>query len=434
MNKRHLPASMIIFVIMVFLVSCGGPEKAVIPSGNSDAGDRQTVLKFISSWGGVDSKAETLKNVLDAFQKSNPNIVVHNESLFGEDFLPKIKTDFASGNDPDVFGMWPGSDINALIKAGKVAFLDDILNEDRAWRDSFNPDTWAYTTYDGKIYGLPFEVIFECLFVNTDLFYEYKIKIPQTFEELLNAVEAFKKHNIIPIAYNSQAEGTFLYQNIAAMLGGKEDIEEPFEAGKVKPCYIEAMKYVKELYDRGAFPKECLTISNNERNTLFKQKKAAMIIQGSWFIGDFPAYDQTVDIEAMPFIPGGKAPENSMVNGLGGGSFHLASSAGVEKTKLAASLKLLKTLTSEKTAATFASETGMIGTINIDKYSTGYRRMTAKGLRMLSDAEMLIGPPDSFVERSSWETDIAGRFPYYLTGAVSAEKVWEDAIKNGIIP
>lgn len=435
MNRKPLPASMVIVVMIAFLVSCGSPEKTVVPSGNSAAEDRQTVLKFISSWGGVDSKAETLKYVLDEFQKDNPEITVLNESLFGEDFLPKLKTDFASGSGPDVFGLWPGSDINALIRAGKVAWLDDILDEDRDWRDSFNPDTWTYTTYNGKIYGLPFEVIFECLFVNTDLFYEYKIKIPQSFEELMNAIGTFKKHDIIPIAYNSQAEGTFLYQNIAAVLGGKGDIEEPFEAGEVKPCYIEAMKYVKMLYDSGAFPKDCFTISNNERNTLFKEKKAAMIIQGSWFIGDFPAYDQTVDILPMPYIPGGKAPQNAMVYGLGGGSFHLASSAAEEEKKLAASLKLLKTLTSEKTAVIFANETGMISTIDLDKYSIGYRRMTIKGLKMLSDAGMLIGPPDSFVERSSWETDIAGRFPYYLTGEVgSGEKIWEDAIKNGIIP
>lgn len=185
------------------------------------------------------------------------------------------------GNNPDVFGLWPGSDINALTKAGKVEDLTDILDGDPTWKDSFSRDMWAYTTYDGKIYGLPVEVIFECLFVNTDLFDKFNVKIPQNFEELINAIELFKKQDIIPVAYNTLAEGTFLYQNIAAMIGGKEDIENPFDSGKVKACYIKAMKYIKELYDRGAFPEDCFTISNNERNTLFKDKKAAMIVQGS---------------------------------------------------------------------------------------------------------------------------------------------------------
>lgn len=421
--------------MVFFLLSCSAqPEKTGVTPDTKNGEKQGTVLRFISSWGGVDSKAETLKLVLDEFQKKNPDIEVVNESLFGEDFLPKIKTDFASGNNPDVFGLWPGSDINALIKAGKVADLTDILNSDPDWKGSFGRDMWDYTTYNGKIYGLPVEVIFECLFVNTDLFDKYNVKIPQNFEELINAVELFKKYDIIPIAFNTLAEGTFLYQNITAMVGGKEDTENPFDSGKVKACYTNAMKYIKELYDRDAFPKDCFTISNNERNTLFKDKKAAMIVQGSWFIGDFAADNNTVDIIPMPYILDGKSPENTLIYGLGGGSFHLGSAAANDKEKLAASLKLLKALTSEETALIFANATGMISAIDISRYNIGYRRMTAKGLKMLSNAKLLIGPPDSFVDRTSWETDIAGRFPYYLEGEVSAEKVWDNAIKNGIIP
>ncbi len=433
-KKRVYLLFLIAAMIALFLNSCaGGPEAPA--STEKSAGDRPpTVLRFISSWGGVDSKAETLKTILNKFVADNPDIVVQNESLFGEDFLPKIKTDFASGNNPDVFGLWPGSDINALIKAGKVADLTGILDGDPAWKDSFSRDMWAYTTYEDKIYGLPVEVIFECLFVNTDLFEKYNVKIPQNYEELINAVELFKKHNIIPIAYNSLAEGTFLYQNVIAMLGGKEDAENPFENGRVKACYVEAMKYIKELYDRGAFPKDCFTISNNERNTLFKDKKAAMIVQGSWFIGDFTADNNTVDIMPMPFILDGKSPENTLIYGLGGGSFHLGSAAAADPDKLNASLRLLKTLTSEETVLVFANETGMISTVDISRYNTGYRRMTEKGLKMLSNARLLIGPPDSFVDRSSWETDIAGRFLYYLEGEVSAQEIWDDAVRNDIIP
>lgn len=80
-------------------------------------------LRFISSWGGVDSKAETLQEIFVRFTNENPNIEIINESLFGEDFLPKIKTDFASGNNPDVFGIWPGSDIRAY-SGGKGSRFD----------------------------------------------------------------------------------------------------------------------------------------------------------------------------------------------------------------------------------------------------------------------------------------------------------------------
>jgi len=430
----HLSA--IISIIALLTVSCtfNNVQNGGSTTSSASAEKSKTSLRFICSWGGVDSKAESLKTVIDKFVKANTDIEVVNESLFGEDFLPKIKTDFASGNNPDVFGIWPGSDIRSLIKAGKVADLTGILDNDKAWKQSFDQKMWDYTTYNNKIYGLPVEIIFESLFLNRDLFYNYNLKPPQTFEDLKNVVKVFKENDVVPIALNTYSEGTYLYQNFVAMLGGKEDTEKPFNKGKVKSCYIEAMNYVKELYEMGAFPHDCFTLTNNERNVLFKEKKAAMIAQGSWYIGDFQADDYTIDIIPFPSFEKGKSPNSTLVYGLGSGCFYMSSSSAEDSLKRDASIKLLKALTSQETAAYFASETGMISNVDISKYNINYRRLTIKGLAMISNAELLVGPADSFIDRSSWETDISQQFPYFLEGKISAEELWNKAIANGIIP
>ncbi|MGE5614083.1 MAG: ABC transporter substrate-binding protein [Bacillota bacterium] len=401
---------------------------------NTESNDTVTTLRFISSWGGVDSKAETLKSVLKQFERDNPDIVVKNESLFGEDFLPKIKTDFASGYDPEVFGLWPGSDINMLINAGKVADLTDLLEDDPEWKSSFNPEMWSYTTTNGRVYGLPFEVIFECIFINKDLFDKYKAPVPESYEELKEAVLIFRENNITPIAFNTYAEGTYLYQNLVAIIGGKEDTENPFENGRVKQSLITAMQYVKELYDMGAFPEDCFTMTNNERNMLFKNKKAAMIVQGSWFIGEFPASDLTVDIIPFPVIKGYEDRKDTMVYGLGGGSFHMSALAAEDNKKYDASVRLLKALTSPETALIFANETGMISNVKLDDKSIRYMRMAVKGNNMVEQSRFLVGPLDHFVDRASWEEDIAKQFPYFLSGKITAEEMWARAIENGIIP
>lgn len=425
---------LVLSILYVFAGCSGGTANKVPSASSSGSSGSKTVLRFISSWGGVDSKAETLKIILNQFEKENPDVDVSNESLFGDDFLPKIKTDFASGNDPDVFGLWPGSDINALIKAGKVADLTGLLNGSPEWKKSFNPEMWNYTTLNDKIYGLPVEVIFECMFINKDLFEKYSIAVPKDFEGLKSAVLRFQEHGIVPIAFNTYSEGTYLYQNLVAIIGGKEDTEYPFADGIVKSSYLTAMQYVKDLYDMGAFPENCFTMTSNERNVLFKQKKAAMIVQGSWFIGDFDADDDSIDIIPVPYIKGFKGPEGTMVYGLGGGSFHLSAAAADDKVKYDASVRLLKKLTSPATAAFFASETGMISSVNIDSYNINYRKLTVKGSRMLKESKLLVGPADSFVDRSSWEADIAAQFLYFLGGKTSAEAVWTKAIENGIIP
>ena len=52
---------------------------------------------------------------------------------------------------------------------------------------------------------------------------------------------------------------------------------------------------------------------------------------------------------------------------------------------------------------------------------------------MLKDSDTLVGPLDSFVDRTAWEKHIAEQFPYFLSGKISAAEMWETAIANGII-
>ncbi len=426
---------LLLISITIFTGACvQAPGDISLPEDVLSSQDGSNItLRFICSWGGVDSKAETLKYVLDQFENENSDITVVNESLFGEDFLPKIKTDFASGNDPDVFGIWPGSDIKMLVKSGKVADLTSLLMDNLDWKRDFDPDMWNYTTYNARIYGLPFEIIFECMFINKDLFNKYDIKIPENYDELKDAVSAFKEHKIIPIAFNTEAEGTYLYQNLIPVVGGKDDAEFPFEDGQIKQSHITAMNLIKELYDLGAFPDDCFTMSNNERNVLFKEKKAAMIVQGSWYIGDFEAEDTTVDIIPLPYVKGYEDQRKTMVYGIGGGTFYMSTASWDDVYKREASIRLLRYLTASETAATFAIRTGMISNVSLDDYEINYRDMTIKGLRMLDEADMLVGPLDYYVDRTAWEKHIARQFPYFLSGSITAKEMWDRAIQNGII-
>ena len=431
--KKSCVAFLLILLLAlegVIFSSCSQKEESGL-TREVKAGEKLK-LRFMSSWGGVDSKAGTLQQVLDRFTENNPDIEVINESLFGEDFLPKIKTDFASGNDPDVFGLWPGSDIKALIKAGKVADLTDIISGDKEWNGTFDKQGWNYTTFDGKIYGLPVEIIFEGLFVNTDLFDKYNVSVPRSFDGLKRAVEVFKENGIIPIAYNYMAEGTFLYQNIVAVLGSEQDVENPFKDGKVNQCYIDAMYYMRELYQMKAFPQNAFSLSNAERNALFKEKKAAMIVQGSWFIGDFTEDGGNVDIVQFPGMQNTGPYPSTLIYGLGCGAFQMSSTAWDDSSKREASLRLLRTLTSRNTAAFFAQQTGMISNIDICGYNVSYNRLTKKGLQLINNAQVLVGPPDSFVDRSVWERVIVEDFPYMLEGEVSPEEIWNKAINEGI--
>nr|WP_302597563.1 extracellular solute-binding protein [uncultured Cellulosilyticum sp.] len=435
MQKKYI----IIFNLILLCIISGAviylsydkKEVSIIPI---ESIHEKTTIDFMSSWGAYDSKADRLKLILKNLNEKYPNLTIKDSSMAGEDFLFILKTDFASGNPPDLFGLWPGLDFETLVANHRIADLTDVLKEDQEWYERFKASSWDYVTINDRIYGLPIEAIYEGLFINQDLFDAYDVKIPTTFEELLEAVKIFKANGIIPIAYNSTPEGSYLYQNIIMKLGGKEDVEHPFDnEGNMKPCFLEGMKYMKILYENGAFPEDIFTLDDKARNDLFLQKKAAMIVQGSWFIGDnvLDENDTSVKIIAFPDIKGGKADSSAIIYGLGNGILHISQNAWEDPNKREACLNLLKDFTSEETIRVLKQGSGFIsGTYIEETVLDG--AVIRQGNDLVDQAKELVGPVDSFIDRNLWEDIIVKQIPNVFKGTVSEEQVfeWVKLIRN----
>ncbi len=416
-------------MLCLSMVACAGSstnEPADLSgSALSTAG---TTIEIMTTWGGVDSKAGTFKEILAKFEGEDNTIKILNQSIFGDDYLPTLKTRFASGNEPDIFGLWPGSDIKFLVKANKVAELTDKLKQDREWMDSFAQNSFMYTTYDDKIYGIPFELVFEGLFINKDLFKKYRVKIPDNYEELKAAIEIFISNGIIPIAYNSSAEGSYIYQNMIASLGGRSGVVDSIKDGMINKHYLDAMKYLKELYDMGAFPKDALTLTSNQRNELFFTKQAAMIVQGSWFIPYFDKDDDSVEMIPFPAMTKGSP---KVPTGLGGGTFYISKSSWDTPTGEDSTIKLLKYLTSKESAEFFYERTALLSNLRIVR-GMPYSILAQQSINFYKNTseEDLTSIPDHIIDRSAWNDIVIQQFPYFLEGKRSAEEIWSQAVEK----
>lgn len=430
-SKRFLTIAAI-GLINILIVSCSGNKSQVPDSVNkNNLPPQSTSLKLMTSWGGVDSKAGTLKEIISKFEIDNPSIKISNQSIFGDEYLPTLKTKFASGEAPDVFGLWPGSDIKHLIKAGKVADITDTLEQDRTWMDSFKPFSFNLTTYNNRIYGIPFELVFEGLYINKDLFVKYSVKEPTNYKELKDAINEFNKRGIIPIAYNSSPEGSYIYQNMIASLGGSQGVEKYIVNNKINKYYIDAMKYMKELYDMGAFPKDALTLNSNERNNLFISKQAAMIVQGSWFMSYFDKYDESVKMIPFPSMNNG---DSKIPTGLGNGTFYISKTAWDTPDGVDITVKFMKYLTSKETASFFYEKTGLISNLNIEMKSA-YSALAKQSIGVYESTQeknkSLI--PDHIIDRSAWEDIVIKQFPYFFEGEKTPEEIWDQAVKKILI-
>lgn len=379
--------------------------------------DNQIIIRFSSSWAGVDNKAVLIENVIADFEKEYPHVKIINESMYGEDFLFTLKANFASGNGPDVFGLWPGSDLEMLKEKNLLADLSIFLEEDREWSDNFDPKVFEFIDQGDAVYSIPFEVIYEGLYLNLDLFELYDVKVPENYAELLTAIKAFNKVDIIPIAYSLTPEGSFIYQNMIVQLAGKYDSENPIKAdGSVKDSYIEAMYYMRHLYQNEAFPENAFTLDDASRNQLFLDKKAAMITQGSWF--NNPNFKE--DVGVIPF-PIGDGTRTSLIYGVGNGNFHVSKHALEEPKKAEATLLFVKYLTSNKVKKMFEVSPSFIST-STDLPDTHIVRL---GLELIENADELVSPPDQCINRNFWESVLIKEFPNMLEGKIEPEAIFE---------
>lgn len=430
MNKKNILVVIIsaLCITFVFTLSCFNKQQAVEISPMQISIPKNKIT-FMSSWGAYDTKAPCIKQLFNQIVEQDSSLEIEDASMAGEDFLFILKTDFASGSEPDIFGLWPGSDFNLLVKQGKVADLTELLKEDPKWYQSFRKETWDAVTVNGHIYGLPIEMIYEGLFINRDLFDAYDVKVPTTFEELLEAVEIFRSHNIIPIAYSQTSEGSYIYQNMVMKLGGKEDVEQPFDAsGKIKPCYIEGMYYMKQLYEAGAFPKYLYSIDDKSRNELFLNKEAAMIVQGSWFIGEgaVDSNDQSVEVIPFPAMPDGKADPTAIIYGCGNGIFHLSEKAYNNPELREDCIKVLKQMTAPEHVAIFAQESGFISNVDLGIYAPEKTMMGQQGVRLVEQSRELVSAVDWCINRDVWRDVVIKEFPNMLKGQIMPETIYEE--------
>lgn len=418
-----------IIIIVILITSCGNNGSLVSEVDNTIISDK-IKLRFVNSWGGSDPNSESLQWIIQKFMEENPSIEVINESVQGDDFLSKIKADFASGNDPDVFGLWPGSDIRGLINANKVADLTDLVNDDILWKKSFNEKLWGYATYNNKIYGIPLEGIYEGLFVNKSKFNMLQLDLPQTYEDLKNSIVKLREHDIIPIAFNSLSEGSFIYQNIIMKIGGKYNVENPIINGKINSCYIEGLKIMKELYNLKSFPDKYNSLSNKDRDSLFIDEKAAMIVQGSWLIGKLPNdLKQNIEFIPFPIIKGGQVNNPSYIFGFGCGTFYISNSAWNDNYKKSKSIRLLKYLTSKESSTIFTSKLGMFCNNSNFQSDIIKDEFARNCIENVNNAKELIGPPDSYVDRSLWEDIIIKNLSDFLEGKKQSNDLWDQYLK-----
>lgn len=298
MRKRKWAALPVMTTAMVVaLAACGGGgtlnSDDSKDSGSSKDGKTLNVFQFKAEI------AKDMEKMAKDYEKETGVKVVVQTVGGGSDYGAALKSQFASGNEPDVFNN--GGFTEAKTWQDK---LEDLSDE--KWVSDLTDLSKEPMTIDGKLYGMPMNLEGYGFIYNKEIFKKAGItELPKTLTELTKASEKLKADGVTPFSIG-YGEWWILGNHLLNIPVAQQDDPDQFiadlNAGKGKFEDNKQFKEFMNLFDLTIKygNKNPLTTDYNTQVSQFAEGKTAMIQQGNW--AQQLITDVNPDIE-MGFIP-----------------------------------------------------------------------------------------------------------------------------------
>ncbi|WP_030160896.1 extracellular solute-binding protein [Glycomyces sp. NRRL B-16210] len=245
-----------------------------------------------TAWGLTGGAEEAMRASFEAWNEANPDDQITAEYFANDAYKEKIRTAIGSGNAPTLVFGWAGATLADYVANDQVV---DITESTSALTERLLPSVAQVGEVDGKVFAVPNNqsqpVVF---YFNNEVLQAAGTSVPETWTELLAAVEALKAADVVPIALAGQSVWPELMwiSYLADRVGGEDAFQRVLdgEAGAWShPDMIRAAEMITELVDAGAFGNGFASVvaDAGADHALVSTGKAGMILQGSWIYPEF---------------------------------------------------------------------------------------------------------------------------------------------------
>ena len=366
-------------------------------------------LRTVSCFAGEDAAAMAYAELLRDYEENTGNAVEDASATSDESWKSRVLSDFAVGNEPDVLFFFACSGDSAPILR-KMVPISEI---NAAYPELSLMESDALREADGVVYAIPARPYYEGLFVNTDLFEQCGLPLPETWDQLEAAVQGFSETGIVPIAVSLSDIPHYLAECcVLACATPEEYAARPASAADVPESWREGMALIRRLYELGAFPKDALNTSETVTSQMFRDKKAAMQFDGSWFANTIPAGNMDT-VRVLP-VPRYGGEDGAVIGGVSMG-FYLTRRAWDDPERRDAAVLLLAWLTSTEHLARLNAE-----------QTSGALQASARAL--LEEAGELLGPVQDGMNKDAREAWLLNCVPAVAEGRMTADACWESVM------
>lgn len=249
MAKRTLKKTLVWLLTCILTLSLTSFTIGALASGD---GTSVKVIKFFHRF--PDEPYNSfIEGKLHEYEASHPDIKFEITSAQNQAYKEKIKVVVGGEDTPDIFFSWAGDFTERFIRQNLILNLNPYFDADPEWKDSLMQNQMSiYTNKDGMVYGVPFRLDCKLFFYNTDIFNQYGLTAPKTFDELLADCKTLLDNGVTPIAYGNQEPWAGMhYIGTLNQILVPDDVRavdyEPTTGAFTDPGYVQAMQYYQQL-------------------------------------------------------------------------------------------------------------------------------------------------------------------------------------------
>lgn len=307
--------------IAVALAAVSALSASVALTGCGGVKNDPTVLNIVALNAGYGK--QWLETLAEKFEAEHEGYTVNLDNAIYE-AGSLINSHINSRNNIDDLYICVGNDWKTYAAAGKLAKLDDFLDEavDGTTVKNKIADEFANSVYypdlDGTLhtYRLPWTAGVGGIYYNKAMFEQNSWKVPTTYGELVELCDKIvdddipvegggnKAQSVKPFVYTGQNIDYFDYAVYTwwAQLSGENNIREFMQYGSAdnydsaKSATYDNLKKATDMW-KGLFGNSdyvmsgCSGMSNHEAQTAFNNGHAAMIFGGDWMYNEILKYD-----------------------------------------------------------------------------------------------------------------------------------------------
>ena len=269
---------------------------------------------------------------------------------------------------------------------------------------------------------MPLHIAAACVFYNKDIFAEAGVEVPKTYTELLDVCQKIKDAGYTPITIS--AGTAWCLSMLAGYLCDREGVDlAAINSGEESWVQDKTIAAGEKLLELSQYFQETAAGDSNDDATLaFAMGDAAILIQGSWAIGQMNGLDDEIEnkcgVFQFPAIEGGNDPNRVIAK-----SDSLAMSSSTEHPE--AAIALMKYFTDDEAQKYTAEVGGKIPVTNVEFDLSVAPAQLAEVMEIFGNATGTFG----FYNESLVSSDAGSEFDNQMVSIFQQEKTPEEAFQ-----